>query len=1023
MDSFEVYLGNGGVWSRVALDGSNNPVNAIIKTGIDAIYPSITDSSTVSPRLSKFGGDVVFTSISELAQVSSSGTSIKQSSDLVSMSFSDIAGITSQVGDSEFLIPTVEGTTYVFRSDPNNTSSGLYGSGLYGAGVYGSGGATRPRWLQVNHSNIGTQNFQFSWSVGWETSLLDHYSSQTSANSTLKFIGTSFSIVGSKASHHGDMKIVIDGGTPIIVDTYAAIRQRDVTLFSSSELPDVQHTVVISPNGTKNSASTGTTVAIEHALIAAPPGSEVPANVTPVGDKLPYSPPNVTWTKVYVRSSTTSALSLSDNVDYEVVFEVAVTNKLRITGGRNLLIRGAEFFINTDRSNGDASNLDNYNVNCALEIDGTPGVTRTVFIEGLKVHGAWALDGIRVRARTNNTALDTSTTTNDETTFILQNCYLECKRIVQGTGDVFHADGFQCWSGLAALYQYNVTVYNPYQTAMIGDGNLQGRWGRTELDRVNWRADTEVGQHHKPWNFVGGPHGGVRLVGPFIAKKGTVWLQPGPGRGWNTSSTGTLYSSTPPGVDEIGPYASPSLSVYSSAAPNATFSDGEGGPFKVYQGIPPGGDYCKPDTVGLGYVTPGYQDELTFTPVVNYQVVDLTGTRAATGHPSNGAGIQSVRLMIADDAAMTQNIRYTSPVTVNSVGTAHHTLPVLTRRSTPYYYRVLVKNSSGVEGMDAHPTIGQFTMGNSDTVSMGFSSCLNNTDSDAAADMAALKLEIGGFMGDLYYDDPATDISLSSMVSHIRAKLVAPKMRNWLATTRWWYQASDHEGLNDDSTAGNEPTAWVNFNDAMRLLLPFPFPPADPVTGKKGHYYYTDERNLRLVVLDDRSFKTNPLNPSDPNSTSKTALGTTQLNWLYNLIDTMPSHMTMAIAFGTPWVCAPDAGDDAWEGYIYERNLIANKIKASGKKIVGLGGDMHALAYHDGVNPSPSPGGIPVYQASPMSQGSSHKGGPWTNTPYPSTIGTQVQQYGRLDVASASTRFRGYSAGSSTVRKEHTKTW
>jgi hypothetical protein len=80
------------------------------------------------------------------------------------------------------------------------------------------------------------------------------------------------------------------------------------------------------------------------------------------------------------------------------------------------------------------------------------------------------------------------------------------------------------------------------------------------------------------------------------------------------------------------------------------------------------------------------------------------------------------------------------------------------------------------------------------------------------------------------------------------------------------------------------------------------------------------------------------------------------------------------------------------------------------------------LAADSGTN---APGGVTVFQASPLDQLSSQKGGPYSVSPYPSATNVQVQQYGRVVVTDTGSQialaFTGYSANN-TSRLTLTKT-
>ncbi len=182
-------------------------------------------------------------------------------------------------------------------------------------------------------------------------------------------------------------------------------------------------------------------------------------------------------------------------------------------------------------------------------------------------------------------------------------------------------------------------------------------------------------------------------------------------------------------------------------------------------------------------------------------------------------------------------------------------------------------------------------------------------------------------------------------------------------------------------------------------------------------------RIVRLLKLDLRSEKSNHTTTDGP---SKTMTGVEQENWLLKEVNDATEEL-IVIQIENAWVSGPTT-DDWWGNFINQRTRLANALAAlisAGKRIEITAGDMHALAINDG---SSSPGGIPVYHAGPANQIPSHKGGPYTSGPFPTTAGgtTTVQQYGTLEVIRTDlelrTIFRGYNSDDLEVMSD-TKVW
>ena len=87
--------------------------------------------------------------------------------------------------------------------------------------------------------------------------------SAASAKATFTWTGTAVQVLMPKAGMLGKVKFTLDGGTPVTVDLYSSAPQPQQVVFSKAGLASKAHTLVIQPTGTKNAASTGTTVALD----------------------------------------------------------------------------------------------------------------------------------------------------------------------------------------------------------------------------------------------------------------------------------------------------------------------------------------------------------------------------------------------------------------------------------------------------------------------------------------------------------------------------------------------------------------------------------------------------------------------------------------------------------------------------------------------------------------------------------------------------------------------------------------
>ena len=115
----------------------------------------------------------------------------------------------------------------------------------------------------------------------------DRYTTTSGSTATLKFDGTGIEIYGANAPWHGKATVSIDGGTPVEVDEYKASRADQVLLFSKTGLTKGTHTLVVKSSGTKNSSSTGLSVALDKIVVT---------NTTTAPPTTPTTQPNVTTT-------------------------------------------------------------------------------------------------------------------------------------------------------------------------------------------------------------------------------------------------------------------------------------------------------------------------------------------------------------------------------------------------------------------------------------------------------------------------------------------------------------------------------------------------------------------------------------------------------------------------------------------------------------------------------------------------------------------------------------------------------
>ena len=119
----------------------------------------------------------------------------------------------------------------------------------------------------------GTDHFGYGANWGTATGISDlyqgtaHWSNTTGAAATYTFTGSGVTIWGVKDHDQGVAGFSVDGRPVTYADDYASTRTAQAPLWSSTGLPPGTHTVTISNSGTKNSASSNDTVAIDYATV------------------------------------------------------------------------------------------------------------------------------------------------------------------------------------------------------------------------------------------------------------------------------------------------------------------------------------------------------------------------------------------------------------------------------------------------------------------------------------------------------------------------------------------------------------------------------------------------------------------------------------------------------------------------------------------------------------------------------------------------------------------------------------
>jgi len=399
------------------------------------------------------------------------------------------------------------------------------------------------------------------------------------------------------------------------------------------------------------------------------------------------------------------------------------------------------------------------------------------------------------------------------------------------------------------------------------------------------------------------------------------------------------------------------------------------------------------------------------TPVLTTQMIGIP-TADSVGVAVRTSSATSVRAQVSPSPTFTTGIISGSAVSPNAQGDSQLDVSGLAN-GVSYYLRIGM-TVQDVETFSA-PTARPFTTdipGAVGSFSFCFASCENTPDAVAFATIAARDDDFFLHLGD-WFDDPGVSIyadGTGNTVANYRTQFVrkiqAPNHIALYADTPMSFTPSDHDWMNDGAYNGTDAVATASFNQVVREVLPLRGIPATT-----GVYRTWAKNRVRFIQMDTRSFR---------GASNTTILGTVQKQWLKDAISAAIEPVIILVQDGT-WIGT--TGGDTWGLYPTERTELANYFAASGKQISMLGGDMHGLAADDGTN---APGGIAVFQAAPLYQNASQKGGPYTVGPYPASGTAIVQQYGRMVVtdngSTISLAFTGYSSDN-TQRVTMTETY
>ena len=339
----------------------------------------------------------------------------------------------------------------------------------------------------------------------------------------------------------------------------------------------------------------------------------------------------------------------------------------------------------------------------------------------------------------------------------------------------------------------------------------------------------------------------------------------------------------------------------------------------------------------------------------------------------------TARLKVSTTSDLLTSPSFSSSVTPDAQGYTDFSVTGLSA-NTQYYYGI------ELNGTVASSPQGSFKTSPSGAANFSFAFGSCNIAGDNSTAFSNINARSPAFMimvGDTPYIDVTTN-DQTAVRTPREQFLILSNIKTIAQNYPLYYTWSDHDfgSNNADGTSASKPAQQAVY----RQMVPSP-----PLVVSDGIYSTFVWGRVRFIITDNRSFKS-PI--TDTDNSSKTVLGTTQKTWFKDLI----TNSTEPVIFWVneqPWIGTATGVDDEWFGYNTERQELATHIQNSGKRVVILSGDMHAVAADNGLN---SPGKIPVFHAAPLANSFSNKGGPYTHGPYPTSGATTIHQYGYVSV-------------------------
>lgn len=353
----------------------------------------------------------------------------------------------------------------------------------------------------------------------------------------------------------------------------------------------------------------------------------------------------------------------------------------------------------------------------------------------------------------------------------------------------------------------------------------------------------------------------------------------------------------------------------------------------------------------------------------------------------------TARLAVTTDPTYTTGLTYSSATTQTSNGVCKMTVSGLTA-DTVYYVAAEGDGSLLSGGRGSFRT--DPASGVAANFSLAFSSCQFTVPTSAA--FGAIKNRTGAYgsarrlihMGDMHYRDWADTAVRADVISQWFDTINNSVVANMLSTVPTTYCWDNHDwgGVDSDSTNG----AGSAIASAFREMWPHY---ALPATDSVGAWQTWVIGRVRFIQIDPRSQR---VPRTDPESSSKTMLGTEQKAWFKaRLQDPEPVKIICGNMY---WRSEGGAAGDRWSSYSTEWNELTTFINSTSGvtgRVYVLFGDTHALCADDGS--TSTTGGIPQAGGAPLQQGAlPTTGETWSQGYYTDETGAVIQCYGWLDI-------------------------